>query len=181
MITSSCECLQSLLLFQRQHRERAIKGWFTALTHLLGRATQDLSPSPALKLSKSQSRITTATSPVLQMKPVHELSKYLHLNIALKVLPYHLHRVQLQWRKHSTSVSPLQMNSCEQTEFPLHYVTAVNNGWRALRGPPVGLPCCLCSNRGTAWVTRRGQRSHGHSWAPGHKFFTDMSKPSGTR
>lgn len=71
----------------------------------------------------------------------------------------------------------LEMESCEQTEFPLRYITALNNEYWALKSLPVRLSvclsvpvlCCLCSYCGTVRVTGPGpalrQRTDSHTWA----------------
>lgn len=107
------------------------------------------------------------------IKSVNELPCELDQHFTLKYdffflnLFYHLYGIQLQRGKYFTSVF-LQMDSCEQTEFPLHYIIALNNECRALKSLAVSLLCCLCSYCGTVRVTRPGQRSDSHTWAVFH-------------
>ncbi len=105
----------------------------------------------------------------------------LHLNLTQSLA------CQLKRKKKYCMSIHLQMNSCEQTEFPLHYITALNNEYWALKSLPVclSLPvlCCLCSYCATVRVTRPGQCSGSAQAATlepfslHHKFFTNLSKP----
>lgn len=159
IITSSCECCQSLLRFYNRHPERAVKLWFIAVIHLWGLCYTRFITIAAVKVhqeAKSHHHLLTWADVLQLIKSNHYLmSTVTRINILHLSLPSVFRDIRLK-RKKKCRASVFQMDSCEQTELSLHHITALNNEYGALRTSRLSALCCLC---GTVRVTRPGRRS----------------------
>lgn len=110
IITSSCECCQSLLRFYTRHPERAVKLWFIAVTHLWGLCYTRFITIAAVKVhqeAKSSHHHHLTWADVVQpIKSNHYLmSNVTRINILHLSLPSVCRDVQLKRKKNGGRAS----------------------------------------------------------------------------